>query len=110
MNEKRFNIEAIPVLTLFVATDKQMRLRLSADIVDLYELKEGGRVTLGYDSGAQAIAIKRAATANDPTAATIDKRGYVSARPFFHRTRVAAESRRYVFASEQDGWLVFVAE
>lgn len=86
-----------------------MRLRLSADIIDLYELKEGGRVTLGYDSAANAIAIKRSASPNDPTAATIDKRGYVSARPFFHRTRIEVTARRYVFASEQDSWLVFVA-
>lgn|GEM_PF-3997588 len=105
-----FNIETIPVMNLYVATDTQRRLRLSSDIIELFALESGGRVTLGYDKEAQAIAIRRAASENDPTAATIDKRGYISARKFFGRTRLAADSRKYAYVAEQDGWLVFVAE
>jgi hypothetical protein len=106
----QFNIEAIPVMNLYVATDAQRRLRLSADIIELFTLEHGGRVALGYDRGANAIAIRRAASETDPTAATIDKRGYISARKFFGRTRVEAVGRRYEFTAEQEGWLVFVAE
>lgn len=114
---KRYNIEAIPLVSLYVATDKQRRLRLSADIIDLYRLNEGAsngappkRVILGYDATERAIALKLAENSADPTAANIDKRGYISARRFYAKARLEAEARRYVFAAEQDGWLVFIAE
>lgn len=106
---KRFNIEAIPLLNLYVATDKQRRLRLSADIVEMFKLGAGNRVALGYDSDERAIAIRHAETV-DPTAANVDKRGYISAARFFEKARLEPEARRYVFEAEQDGWLVFIAE
>lgn len=107
---KRYNIEAIPLLRLFVATDSQRRIRLSADIVRMYELDAGNRVVLGYDAAAKAIAIKRAESSSDPTAANVDKVGYISARRFFEKTQLPAEPRRFAFDTEQDGWLVFIAE
>ncbi|GIQ63685.1 hypothetical protein PACILC2_22530 [Paenibacillus cisolokensis] len=107
---KRFNIEEIPLVTLYVATDQYCRLRLSTDLIRLYSLDAGNRVALGYDSAARAIAVKLAANPNDPTAANVDKRGYISARRFFARTQIEPERRRYVFEAEQDGWLVFIAE
>ena len=105
-----YNIETIPLMRLFIATDRQLRLRLSTDIITLYELNAGQRVVLGYDRDADAIALRQAANPADPTAATVDKRGYISARPFYHRTRIPAEARRYTFAAVHDGWLVFKAE
>ncbi|GGF88325.1 hypothetical protein [Paenibacillus abyssi] len=107
----RFNIEAVPLVNLYVATDRQRRLRLSADIIDMYGLSgTSKRVILGYDATARAIALKLAENSADPTAANIDKRGYISAARFYAKARLDAESRRYVFAAEQDGWLVFIAE
>jgi len=106
---KRFNIEAVPLVNLYVATDKQRRLRLSADIVDMFNLNAGNRVSLGYDAEMRAIAIQPAPLA-DPTAANVDKRGYVSASRFFRKTRLEPIARRFRFETEQDGWLVFVAE
>lgn len=106
----RYNIEPIPLLRLFVATDAHRRLRLSADIVRMYELDAGNRVVLGYDAAARAIAIRRAESANDPTAANVDKRGYISARRFYDKTQLTPEARRFAFDAEQDGWLVFIAE
>jgi len=115
MSDKRFNIETIPLVNLFIATDKQRRLRFSSDIITLYNLRSevdgvSPRVALGYDHGAKAIAIRLAASGGDPTAANIDKRGYASASHFYRKARLAEEARRYVFEAEQDGWLVFVAE
>lgn len=107
---RRYNIEPIPLLRLFVATDAHRRLRLSADIVRMYELDAGNRVVLGYDATAQAIAIRRAESANDPTAANVDKRGYISARRFYDKTQLEPVARRYGFVTEQDGWLVFIAD
>lgn len=109
-NVRRYEIEAIPMLRLFVATDSQRRIRLSSDIVRMYGLDAGNRVILGYDAAAKAIALKRAESASDPTAANVDKAGYISARRFFDRTRLTPEARRYEFVTEQDGWLVFIAE
>lgn len=107
---QRFNIEEVPMLRLFVATDSQFRLRLSADIIDLYKLDAGNRVSLGYDSNEHAIAIKPAASAADPTAANVDKRGYISARRFYDKTKLDAVARRYSFAGKEGDWLVFIAE
>ncbi|MCU6709328.1 hypothetical protein M6D81_11480 [Paenibacillus sp. J5C_2022] len=107
---KRFNIDAIPLVTLYVATDKHKRLRLSADFVKLYGLDAGNRVALGYDSNARAIALRQSASSSDPTAANVDKRGYISASRFYNKTKLTAERGRFVFAAEQDGWLVFVSE
>jgi len=107
---QRFNIEEIPLVSLYVATDAQRRLRLSADIVKMYALDAGNRVALGYDSAARAIAIRLAANPNDPTAANVDKRGYISASRFYKRVRLEPGASKYVFAAEQDGWLVFVSE
>ena len=106
----RYNIEAIPLVNLFVATDSQRRLRLSADIIAMYRLDSGNRVALGYDHAAQVIALRLAPNSADPTAATVDKRGYISAAQFYRKTRIPQEARRYVFVSEQDGWLTFAAE
>lgn len=103
-----FNIEEIPLVNLFLTTDKQRRLRFSADIISMYDLRSGKRLTLGYDHAAKAIAIKPAGS--DPTAANVDKRGYASASHFYRKTQLPEESRRFVFEAEQDGWLVFVAE
>ena len=106
----RFDIEPIPLLRLFVATDAQMRLRLSADMIRLFNIDAGQRVELGYDAAARAIAIRQAGNPNDPQAANVDKRGYISARRFYDRTQIPAVARRYEFEGEQDGWLVFLAE
>lgn len=111
---KRFNITAIPLVNLYVATDAQRRLRLSADIIDLYGLDSGDgpakRVMLGYDANERAIALRLAENSADPTAANIDKRGYISATRFYRTTQIPAISRRYVFEAEEDGWLVFISE
>ncbi|ANY67716.1 hypothetical protein BBD42_15515 [Paenibacillus sp. BIHB 4019] len=107
--DKRFNIEEIPLVNLYVATDKQRRLRLSADIIDMFALNAGNRVALGYDAENRAIAIRQA-TPSDPTAANIDKRGYISSARFFRKTQLSAESLRYAYTASQDGWLVFIAE
>lgn len=104
----RFNIEEVPLVNLYVATDAQRRLRLSADIVKMYGLDAGNRVSLGYDVVERAIALRVANNKFDPTAANVDKRGYISASRFFKRTQLTAERGRYVFEAEQDGWLVFV--
>lgn len=106
----KFNIETIPLVRLFLATDNQYRLRLSADIVRMFEFDAGQRVTLGYDAAAKAIAIRQAANPNDPTAANVDKRGYLSARRFYAKAALEPVARRYSFVAEQDGWLVFIAE
>jgi hypothetical protein len=106
---KRYDIVAVPVMTLFVATDAQKRISLSADVMALFKLKTGDRVALGYVADERAIALRQTLPA-DLTAATVDKRGYLSARPFFNKTRVEAVGRRYTFAAEQDGWYVFIAE
>ena len=106
----RFNIEEIPLVNLYVATDAQKRLRLSSDIVKMYGLDAGNRVALGYAAAERAIAIKPAANPADPTAANVDKRGYISAGRFFNRTQLEPKRGRYVFAAEQDGWFVFVSE
>lgn len=108
MNVPHFNIEAIPLVNLYVATDKQNRLRLSADIVELYGLNAGNRVALGYDSAAEAIAL-RVTNGTDPTSATVDKRGYIASAHFFRKTKLVG-GKRYVFVAEQDGWYVFTAE
>lgn len=107
---KQYSIEPIPLLNLYVSTDKQRRIRLSANIVDYYKLNDGGKVMLGYDSSERAIAIFPTASTSDPSASNIDKRGYISAGRFFSRTKLTPEPRRYTFAAEQDGWLIFVAE
>jgi hypothetical protein len=106
----QFNIEEIPLVSLYIATDAQKRLRLSADIVKMYGLDAGNRVALGFDSAARAIAIKQAASPTDPTAANVDKRGYISASRFYNRAKLDARPGKYEFAAEQDGWLVFIAE
>lgn len=106
----QYNIEEVPLVSLYIATDSQKRLRLSTDIVEMFELSAGNRVALGYDSEQRAIAVKRAANPKDPTAANVDKRGYISASRFYKRVRLEAKAGRYVFAAEQDGWLVFVSE
>lgn len=105
----RFNIETVPLVSAYLATDAQGRIRLSADLIALFQLRHGSRVVLGYDAAAGAIAFKRADNDADPTAATVDKRGYVSARRFFRKTQIDARHRRYEFAAEQDGWLVFLS-
>lgn len=106
---KRYEITPVPVMTLFVATDAQKRISLSADVMALFKLRTGDRVALGYVADECAIAL-RETSATDLTAATVDKRGYLSARPFFNKTRLEAVGRRYTFATEQDGWYVFIAE
>lgn len=105
-----FKIDPIPLVALYVATDKQRRLRLSADIVRLYNLDAGNKVALGYDGEQRAIALRLAENNADPTVANVDKRGYIAAAHFFRRTRLEPEAQRFAFAAEQDGWLVFVAE
>lgn len=107
---KRFNIKPVPLVNLYLATDKQMRIRLSVDIIEMYKLNEGNRVMLGYDASQQAIALSLAESKTDLKAANIDKRGYISASRFYKETKVKHEPRRYVFEAEQDGWLVFIAE
>jgi hypothetical protein len=112
--KRRFNIEAVPLVNLYVSTDKQRRLRLSADIIDMFALDgaKGGkpnRVALGYDAESRAIALRQA-TPDDPTAANIDKRGYISASRFYAKARMIAEPRRYAYEAQEDGWLVFIAE
>lgn len=109
MTEPRFNIEEIPLVNLYVATDKQNRLRLSADIVELYQLNAGNRVALGYDSAAEAIALRVVTNNADPTSAAVDKRGYIASVHFFRKTKLVG-GKRYVFVAEQDGWLVFTAQ
>jgi hypothetical protein len=106
----KFNIEEIPLVSLYVATDAQKRLRLSADIVKMYGLDTGNRVALGFDATKRAIAVRQAANAADPTAANVDKRGYISASRFYNRAKLEAQPGRYEFATEQDGWLVFIAD
>lgn len=106
---KRFNIETVPLVNLYVATDAQRRLRLSADIIDMFGLHNGNRVVLGYDADEKAIALRLAENSADPTAANIDKRGYISASRFYAKSQIAAEPRRYRFEAKQDEWLVFVA-
>lgn len=107
---KTFNIETIPLVKAYLATDAQKRIRLSADIVKLYGLGGGKRIALGFDREASAIAIRLSASDSDPTAANVDTRGYISAGRFFSRTKLTPEPRRYTFAAEQDGWLVFTSE
>lgn len=106
----RFNIEEIPLVSLFLTTDAQKRIRLSADIVAMFGLDAGRRVKLGYERSLAAIAVKPSEFDVDPTAANVDRRGYISAGRFFSRTQLTPEPRRYTFEGEQDGWLVFVAE
>lgn len=106
---KRFNIEAVPLVNLYVSTDKHRRLRLSADIIDMFALNAGNRVALGYDAESRAIALRQA-TPEDPTAANIDKRGYISASRFYAKSRMEAVARRYAYEANEDGWFVFVAE
>jgi len=112
---KRFNIVGVPMLNLFLATDVHSRIRFSSDLIALYKLRkeENGvspRVSFGYDRGKRLIAVRLAASFGDPTAANVDKRGYASAAKFFNKTKLPREPRRYEFAAEQDGWLIFVAE
>jgi len=107
--QARFNIETVPLVSAFLSTDSHGRIRLSADIIALFQLRHGSRIALGYDPAARAIAVKRAASDGDPTAAVVDKRGYISARRFFAKTRLVTEPRRYEYVAEQDGWLVFIA-
>lgn len=107
---KRYNIVSIPLVRLYVATDAQRRLRLSADIIRMYRLDAGNRVELGYDADERVIAIRLARNSADPTAANVDQRGYISARRFYEKSQIAAEARRYSFVAEQDGWLVFAAD
>lgn len=107
---KRFNIEEIPLVRLYIATDSLRRIRLSADLCEMFDLKRGQRVALGYDRANKAIALRVAASPNDPTAANVDKRGYLSARAFFAKTQVEPVARRYSYVAEQDGWLVFIAD
>lgn len=106
----RFNIEPVPLVKLYVATDAQRRLRLSVDMIRNFDLNAGNRVLLGFDAAAQAIAIRITESATNPEAATVDQRGYISARRFYTKTQIAAEFRRFAFVAEQDGWLVFTAE
>ncbi|MCD9024342.1 hypothetical protein [Cohnella silvisoli] len=106
---KRYDIVPVPVMTLFVATDAQKRISLSADVMTLFKLEPGHRVALGYVADERAIAIRQTLPV-DLTAATVDKRGYLSARPFFNKTRLEAVGRRYNYATTQDDWLVFIAE
>jgi len=108
--EKRFNIERIPLAYFYLTTDKQKRIRLSADILGEYGLKPSSRVTIGYDRAAAAIAIRMPEIEDDPEDGRIDKRGYIPAGKFFNNTRLTPEFRRYNFAGKQDGWLVFIAE
>jgi hypothetical protein len=105
----KFNIEAVPLVSLYLATDRQKRIRLSADTVGYFDLDAGKRIVLGYDRGNKAIALRQAETDVDPTAATVDKRGYISAGRFFSRTQLMPEPRRYEFAAVDDGWYVFTA-
>ncbi len=112
---KRYNIEVVPMLNLFLATDTQSRIRFSSDLIELYKLRkeENGatpRVSFGYDRGQQLIAVRLAASSGDPTAANVDKRGYASASKFFRKTRLTPEPRRFEYCGEEDGWLVFTAE
>ncbi|MHA7962854.1 hypothetical protein ACX93W_01830 [Paenibacillus sp. CAU 1782] len=107
---RKFNPVEIPLVELYIATDAQRRLRLSADVVKKYELDAGNRVTLGYDATEKAIAIRPATNSNDPTAANIDKRGYISAGRFYSRTKLDARPKKYIYFTEQDGWFIFVAE
>jgi len=108
--EKRYNIVQVPVMSLRLATDKFGRILLSADIVKLYEIETGSRVVLGYVPEESAITIKRAEYSADPTAANVDKRGYISARQFFRKTQLPQEAARYEFLTEQDGWFIFARE
>lgn len=108
--EKRYNIVSVPLVRLYVATDAQRRLRLSSDIIRMYDLDAGNRVELGYDPVERVIGIRLARNSADPTAANVDKRGYISARRFYEKSQISAEGRRYSFTAEQDGWLVFAAE
>jgi len=108
--EKRYNIVSVPVMSLGLATDKFGRILLSADIVKLYELEPQSRVELGYVPELSAITVRRATNDADPTAANVDKRGYISARQFFRKTRIEKAARKYAFEAEQDGWLIFVKE
>lgn len=107
---KRYNIVSIPLVRLYVATDAQRRLRLSADIIRIYRLDAGNRVELGYDAGERVIALRLSHNSADPTAANVDQRGYISARRFYEKSQISAEAKRYSFVAEQDGWLVFAAE
>ncbi len=104
---KRYNIVSVPLLNLYVATDKQQRLRLSADIVKMYELAAGNRVELGFVADERAICLRQASGGN-LEAANVDQRGYISARRFFAKSQIPAAAGRYVFEAEQDGWLIFV--
>lgn len=104
-----FNIEPVPLRRLFVATDKQRRLKLSADLADLYGWRAGVKLTLGYDATARAIAIRPAQPSEEMSAANFDKRFYASARKFYDKTRIDAEARRFDLVAEEDGWLIFQA-
>lgn len=106
----QYNIEAVPLARLFIATDAYKRLRLSADVIELFSLHTGSRVSLGYDYGARAIALRPAASAADPTAGTVDQAGYISARPFYDRTQIEPKAARYYYEeTTNDGWYVFVS-
>lgn len=115
METKRYNIEEIPLVNLFITTDKFRRIRFSSDIITMFKLREvagysAPRMAFGYDYDAKAITIKPAASQNDPTAANVDMRGYASVSRFYRKTKLPEISQRYEFAGEQDGWLVFTAE
>ena len=102
------------MLNLRLSTDSFGRILLSSDIVKMYKFDgahEGNpaRVELGYVAELSAIAIRKS-VGNDPTAAHVDKRGYISARRLFRKSRIKAEPARYEFDGEQDGWLIFVRE
>lgn len=112
---KRYNIEEIPLVNLFLTTDKFRRIRFSSDFLAMHRIGERAsyslpRMTFGYDYEAQAITVRPSASPNDPTAANIDMRGYASVSRFYRRTKLPEISRRFNFAGEQDGWLVFTAE
>lgn len=107
---KRFNIEPVPLRRLYITTDKQMRIKLSTDLAETYGWRNGVKLALGYDAAANAIALRTVSSSEEAGAASFDKRLYASARKFFAKTRIEAESRRYDFVAEEDGWLVFVAK
>lgn len=112
---KRFNIEEVPLVNLFIATDKFRRIRFSADIITMFKLREvagysAPRMAFGYDYAAKAITIRPSASHHDPTAANVDMRGYASVSRFYRKTKLPEVAQRYTFAAEQDGWLIFTAE
>ncbi|CDN42057.1 hypothetical protein BN871_AT_00590 [Paenibacillus sp. P22] len=109
---KRFNIEPVSRFNPYITTDKQRRIRLSADLAEMQGWREGVRLVLGYDAttGAIALAQPNKVGMAPETANKFDARLYTSARKFYEKTKIVRKARKYHFETEEDGWLIFLPE